>query len=158
MEGENYVQRNLELTHEEDEQTLRVAFASSDQHQVDQHFGSASRFAIYGFDEEQCELLQIAEFIPAQDGHQQQKIDQRLALLKGCLAVYCVAVGDSVVRQLWAHGIRPVRVEPGTPVTGLLKELQSEWYAEGSALRRQHQRQQRLLARRSGLCQPMEEE
>jgi nitrogen fixation protein NifX len=157
MNGSYYIKRTLEVTTESASTPIRVAFASSDQHQVDQHFGSASRFAIYGLDEGQCELLQIAEFIPDQDGHQQMKIDQRLALLQGCIAVYCVAVGDSVVRQLWAHGIRPVKVDMGSDVTQLIKEFQSQWYVPSSPLRRQHERQQKLQARRANFS-TMEEE
>ncbi|MFM2481683.1 NifB/NifX family molybdenum-iron cluster-binding protein [Celerinatantimonas sp. YJH-8] len=122
---------------------VRVAFASSDQHQVDQHFASTRRFAIYGLEPDHFQLLKIVELSEPPLGHHQQNIETRLDLLGDCLAVYTVAVGDAVVRQLWARGIRPVRVPEGTQIVRLLDELNQELSRQSSALRRQMKRNHR---------------
>lgn len=131
--------RELQVAGKENE-LVRVAFASSDQHLVDQHFASTRRFAIYGLNPEHFELLKIVELSEPPLGHHQQNIETRLDLLGDCLAVYTVAVGDAVVRQLWARGIRPVRVPEGTKIERLLDELSQELNRHSSALRLQMKR------------------
>ncbi|CAG9000792.1 MAG: hypothetical protein CENE_02799 [Candidatus Celerinatantimonas neptuna] len=133
------IRRQLQLAGCEGD-LLRVAFASSDQHQVDAHFASSHRFAIYGINQYHHQLLKIIELSEPPNRHHQQNIDTRLDLLSDCLAVYTVAVGDAVIRQLWARGIRPVRVPQGSQIIRLLDELQQELNRNSSPLRRQMMR------------------
>lgn len=128
--------RQLQLANASDN-FFTVAFASSDQHQVDQHFASASRFAVYGIGEKQLQLMKIIEMNEPPSGHRQDNIEMRLDILGECLAVYVVAVGDAVVRQLWERGVRPVRVAQGSSILALLGELQRELTRQRSPLRRQ---------------------
>ena len=105
---------------------LKVAFATSDRHCVDQHFGSAAAFVIYAFDRDQWQLLEVAQFGElAQDGNE-DKLSSKLDALEGCVAVYSQAVGASAVAQLKARGIQPMKVMPGTRITALLNDLQQE--------------------------------
>jgi nitrogen fixation protein NifX len=55
------------------------------------------------------------------------KVTSRIEVIDGCFAVYCNAVGEAVFRQLMTHGIRAIRVESGTPITELLRQLQDQW-------------------------------
>ncbi len=122
--------------------TVRVAFASSDMRQVDQHFGAATSFAIYGLSPEQYGLLEVAQFeAPAMDGNE-DKLGARIAALEGCSAVYCQAVGASAIAQLLSHGIQPIKVAAGasvpTLIEGLCAELRegpSAWLARAIRLR-----------------------
>ena len=108
------------------ESALKVAFASTDMNTVNQHFGSAGSFAIYGMDRDNIRLLELAQFeSSAQDGNE-DKLAARLQALEGCIAVYSQAVGASAVGQLKARGVQPVKVLPGTPVADLLESLQNE--------------------------------
>jgi len=112
--------------------TLKVAFATSDRKHVDQHFGSASAFVIYAVTPEQAVLLEVAQFENLlQDSHE-DKLAAKLALLEGCAAVYCQAVGGSAIRQLLQRSIQPLRVEEGAVIDHLLGELQQEWRTGGS--------------------------
>lgn len=120
--------RICDLTQDENAMTtrLKIAFATSDLNQVDQHFGSAQSFALYSVDMEQAELLEVVQFgALAQDGNE-DKLAAKLALLDGCAAVYCEAVGASAVRQIIAAGIQPVKVERGSPIAGLIEDFQTE--------------------------------
>jgi len=108
------------------ESALKVAFASTDMNTVNQHFGSAGAFAIYGLDRDNTGLLEVAQFgHSAQDGNE-DKLAARLQALEGCIAVYSQAVGASAVAQLKARGIQPIKVLPDTPVADLLVSLQDE--------------------------------
>lgn len=122
---------------------LKVAFATSDGKQVNQHFGSAQGFAMYAVTMEQSTLLEVAEFeAQAQDGNE-DKLGAKLALLEGCAAVYSQAIGASAIRQLLARNIQPVKVSEAAEIAELLVALQQElragpstWLAK--AIQRQH--------------------
>ncbi|QWA13510.1 nitrogen fixation protein NifX [Sodalis ligni] len=122
-------QRNLRVTTDSDsDYTLRVAFASSDLHHVNQHFGSTPRLAIYGVKPDRVNLLQVTDFM-IQPGHDLDKLAGRIAALDGCLSLYCVAVGESVFRQLLRVGVRAVSVPAATSIALLLTEIQENWNA-----------------------------
>jgi len=105
---------------------VKVAFASSDMQQVDQHFGAAESFAIYAVDMERVELLEVVQFGQlAMDGNE-DKLVAKISALDGCIAVYTQAVGASGVNQLKAKGIQPVKVSPGADVKDLLASLQDQ--------------------------------
>lgn len=108
------------------EQGFRVAFASADLKKVDQHFGSAERFAIYAVEKEGASLIEVFEFGQlTQDGNE-NKLLEKFVALEGCLAVYCLAVGPSAVRQLISLGIQPMKVQYGTLINNELMRLQQQ--------------------------------
>lgn len=108
----------------------RIAFASSDRRLVDQHFGAAEAFAIYELALEDqhiadARLVEVAQFHDADtamDGHE-GKLASKIALLEGCAAVYCNAVGASAIKQLLAAGIQPMKVDEGSAIDALLNSL-----------------------------------
>ncbi|MCG8314917.1 MAG: NifB/NifX family molybdenum-iron cluster-binding protein [Pseudomonadales bacterium] len=120
--------RKLDVISDDGEGTfLKVAFATTDRIQVDQHFGSARAFSIYGVNQEKRTLLNVCEFgeLVAQDGNE-DKVAIKLEILQDCIAVYCRACGASAVKQLLAAGIQPVKVAEGALVDELLDALQYE--------------------------------
>lgn len=105
---------------------LKVAFATSDMRQVDQHFGAARSFAVYALDCEKSCLVEAITFAPpAMDGNE-DKLAAKIAALAGCIAVYSQAVGASAINQLKAKGIQPAKVSPGAVIADLLASLQDE--------------------------------
>ena len=137
------VTRHLRVLDEDnDDSLLKVAFATSDRKTVNQHFGSAKCFAIYGVSPEAARLLTVTEFGDlAQDGNE-DKLTNKLEMLSECIAVYCRACGASAVRQLMAIGVQPVKVSEGAKISDLISALQQEliegpsnWLAK--AIRRQ---------------------
>jgi nitrogen fixation protein NifX len=109
------------------EWSMKVAFASSDYHHVDQHFGATPRLVIYGVKEDEVTLLRVVDFT-VQAGHQTEKLASRITALNDCVTLYCVAIGEAVFRQLLQVGVRAVRVPEDTPIVGLLQEIQQYWY------------------------------
>jgi nitrogen fixation protein NifX len=125
---------------------FRVAFASTDMHTVNQHFGSASSLAVYAVDMERTKLLEVFQFGEAEPHGEhaeepkasvmpnaptgaldfEDKLAAKIDALDGCIAVYTQAVGASAVGQLKAQGIHPVKVSAGAHISDLLESLQDE--------------------------------
>lgn len=127
------IQRQLKLLRTEieggvtmDKTGFKVAFASSDLKKVDQHFGSAERFAIYQVTPDEITLLEVSEFGSLDQDGNESKLLEKFVVLDGCIAVYCLAVGPSAVRQLMSLKIQPMKVAHGTPINATLRELQHE--------------------------------
>jgi len=119
--------RRLQVVDEGDSSTLlQVAFATADRETVDQHFGSAKSFVIYGVNFDDAKLLSITEFGQLNQDGNEDKLMEKLAVLEGCIAVYCRACGASAVRQLLAAGIQPVKVSEGMVIEDLIDALQQE--------------------------------
>jgi nitrogen fixation protein NifX len=117
--------RHLKLVHSTEAapiMSVKIAFASSDRKQVDQHFGAAEAFAIYELSEDDAKLIEAVEFHDSDtvmDGHE-GKLAAKIDLLSGCAAVYCNAVGASAIKQLLVAGIQPMKVPEGMLIDELL--------------------------------------
>ena len=122
------VTRQLRVLDDEsaDASLLKVAFATSDRKSVNQHFGSASCFAIYGVGPTESKLLTVTEFGDLNQDGNEDKLAIKLEVLNDCIAVYCRACGASAVRQLMSMGVQPVKVTEGAQITELIKALQQE--------------------------------
>lgn len=128
------LKRSLEIVTEEgSSDLLRVAFASSDQTTVDQHFGSTEQLVLYGVNPERQRLLSIAQFEALTSDENEARLAQKLAVLEGCIAVYSRACGASAVRRLLDVGVQPVKVVEGATIVELLHALQAELASGPSA-------------------------
>lgn len=112
--------------------SLKVAFATTNLKTVDQHFGSAERFAVYLIEPGASTLHSVAEFGQLQQDGNENKLVEKFALLDGCAAVFCHAIGASAIRQLLALGIQPLKVPEGASIAQLVENLKKE-LAEGPA-------------------------
>lgn len=143
------IERHLKVVEEGNTQMisntgLKVAFATTDMVHVNQHFGSAQSFAIYAVSIDGYQLVEAAQFGKlAQDGNE-DKLAVKIAMLEGCAAVYCQAVGSSAVRQLLAQGIQPVKVSEGAEIAALIEALKEElasgptaWLARAIAMQQE---------------------
>jgi len=117
--------RHLKLVHSTEAapaMSVKIAFASADRKTVDQHFGAAEAFVIYELSADDARLVEAVEFQDSDtsmDGHE-GKLAGKIALLDGCAAVYCNAVGASAIKQLMAAGVQPMKVPEGTALDELL--------------------------------------
>lgn len=105
---------------------LKVAFATTDLETVNQHFGSAKGFVIYGVDPEKFGLVEVAEFGLSQQNGDEDKLIEKIHMLDGCAAVFSQAIGASAIRQLVASGVQPLKVSEGSVIKDLLKSLQDQ--------------------------------
>ena len=131
-----HIDRNLSAISEE-EWSMKVAFASSDCRHVGHHFGATPRLVVYGVKKDEVTLLRVVEF-NVQPGHLEDKLACRMEALEDCMTVYCVAIGETVFRQLLQIGVRAVRVPEDTAIADLLLQTQLYWQDnERRATRRQ---------------------
>lgn len=102
---------------------LRIAFATDNRVDVNQHFGSTRGLVLYALDAERARLVGASEFPEeAMDGRE-DKLIARIDALAGCAAVYCLAAGASAVRQLLASGVQPMRLDEPAAIEPLLAQL-----------------------------------
>lgn len=118
--------------------TLDIAFATSDAMQLDAHFGSSPQFSVYRLSITGSEYIESIK-LPCTQGHNAQKIAARLNALTGCFAVYCLACGNPVRQQLLTQGIRVVVHPRNEAIDKLITQIQANWPGE-TALRQKKQR------------------
>jgi len=112
---------------------LKVAFASTDMRHVDQHFGSAKAFVMYAVDLDSATVTDAVEFGALDQDGNEDKLDAKIEALSECAAVYVQAIGGSAVTKLSRIGVQPMKVQPKTPITQLVEDLQCELRAGPSA-------------------------
>jgi nitrogen fixation protein NifX len=118
--------------------SLDIAFASSNETDLDEHFGSCHQLTIYRLTPDNSTYLESIKFTTEQ-GHNQQKISDRLAALTNCFAVYCLACGNPVRQQLLAQGTRVVIHPHNQNIDKLITQIQTNWPGK-IALRQTKQR------------------
>jgi nitrogen fixation protein NifX len=109
-----------------DESLLRVAFATSDGECVNQHFGSAQGFHVFGVSGNQAQLMATKSFPKELKDGNEDKLKPKLAWLHGCDLVYCGSVGGSATKQLIMLGAHPLVVKGGPDIEEIIEELQGE--------------------------------
>lgn len=105
---------------------IKVAFASTDMTHIDQHFGAAESFAIYAINPEEAQLVEATQFGKLDMDGNEDKLDAKIKVLEGCVAVYSQAVGASAVAKLKAASIQPIKVSAGAEIAALIEALQDE--------------------------------
>ena len=109
-----------------DENLLMVAFASSDGECVNQHFGSAQGFHVYGVNGGEATLMATKSFPKEKKDGNEDKLKPKLAWLNGCYLVYVGSVGGSATKQLIMLGAHPIVVKGGPDIEEIIEELQGE--------------------------------
>lgn len=109
------------------ENSLNIAFATSNERTLDEHFGSCHQLAIYRLTSNSSEHISTVTFAPSEAGHNQQKISERLASLENCFAVYCLACGNPVRKLLLAQGTRVVLHPQAELIENILPQIQANW-------------------------------
>lgn len=119
--------------------TLKIAFASDDKKHANQHFGSSPYLTIYTLTRDNITEVESINF-ELLEGNNKLKIASRLKVLKHCFAVYCLGCGNPVRQQLLAQGTRTVINKKNETIDSILKQVQKNW-PETIAIRQQ----QRLI-------------
>lgn len=118
---------------EQQKEKIRVAFASIGLKEVNQHFGLADGFAIYEISADGYVMQEGAEFDPSKSyhpGHSEDKLTDKIDLIKDSVAVYSNAVGPRAVTRLLERDIHPIKVDEGTSIIELVEELQKQLQGE----------------------------
>lgn len=117
-------ERELKLVNEQSQGSTQayIAFATSDRFHVNQHFGSAKTFLVFGFSNGHWQVVKAIEYPEQPAGHDADKLAHRVQTLAQCQQIYCNEVGPSAVRRLLQQNIQPLKVAVGTSIKSLLKQ------------------------------------
>ena len=75
---------------------------------------------------DEVQLIEATQFGKLEMDGNEDKLDAKIKVLDGCVAVYSQAVGASAVAKLKAVNIQPVKVSAGADIRELLNALQDE--------------------------------
>jgi nitrogen fixation protein NifX len=112
---------------------MKVAFATTDGEQVDEHFGRAGMFAIYEITDKGSTFVEIRKFSdgmdksvtdtkdlgPLHDDAVQNKVDR----LADCKLIYLTEIGGPSAARLVKKGIMPMKVKEIVSIESALSQL-----------------------------------
>jgi nitrogen fixation protein NifX len=112
---------------------MKVAFATTDGNNVDEHFGRAGMFAIYEMTEGGFHFVEMRKFAdgmdkavvdtkdmgPLHDNAVQGKVDR----LADCKLIYLTEIGGPSAARLVKKGIMPMKVKEPVSIENALKQL-----------------------------------
>lgn len=103
--------------------TMKVAFASSDNHHIDQHFGWAEKFAIWEVQMDQASFSGMVQMEAAGD-NAEDKIQARIDALLDCSIVYVNQIGGPAAAKLVAKRIHPLKSKGEETISQVVEKLQ----------------------------------
>jgi nitrogen fixation protein NifX len=98
--------------------TIRVAFATNDNENIDAHFGSAKQFNVYDISSDGFDITTIIKI-------DDKDTDKTVALLEGCDIVYFVNIGPTAAAKIINSGIFPIKYKEVVGIDEELKKLVS---------------------------------
>jgi nitrogen fixation protein NifX len=103
---------------------MKVAFATKDMSNIDEHFGWAKQFAIY---EVNKDGFSLAGVVKTQEGVDQEdeKINSKIEAISDCSIVYCQAIGPTAAAKVIKNHIHPIKVEKPMSIDEALTSLQT---------------------------------
>jgi nitrogen fixation protein NifX len=112
---------------------MKVAFATTDEKNVDEHFGRAGMFAIYEFTNSGFRFIETRKFA---EGRDQAVVDTRdmgllhdnavqskVDRLADCKLIYLTEIGGPSAARLVKKGIMPMKVKEPVAIETALQQL-----------------------------------
>ena len=107
--------------------SLRVAIATQDMKNLNAHFGSARRFAIYDVTPHEWSFVEAVSFDVVSDesgSHKTEgddKIARKVEGLTGCHLLFCLAIGGPSAAKVVSAGIHPVKIQQAQSIDEVLE-------------------------------------
>ena len=112
---------------------MKVAFATTDGKQVDEHFGRAGMFAVYELTDKGASFVELRKFSdgmdttvtdtkdlgPLHDSAVQAKVER----LADCKLIYLTEIGGPSAARLVKKGIMPMKVKEVVLIESALNQL-----------------------------------
>ncbi|WP_172328117.1 nitrogen fixation protein NifX [Mangrovicoccus sp. HB161399] len=107
---------------------LRVAIATNDMENLNAHFGSAKKFAVYDVTKTGHAFVEVHEFakFTKQSGKhddQDDKITPKIEAIAGSAILFALAVGGPSAAKLVKAGIHPIKRKGPEPITEVLEQV-----------------------------------
>ena len=106
---------------------IRVAIASQDMKNVNAHFGSARKFAIYDVSKTGWNLVETVAFDTVSDeqgkhaADGEDRITPKVDALAGCHLLFCLAIGGPSAAKVVRAKIHPIKVTEVQSVDAVLE-------------------------------------
>jgi nitrogen fixation protein NifX len=101
---------------------MRVAFASSNNHHIDQHFGWAEKFAIWDVRMDEARFVGLVQ-VQSTGDDAEDKIEARLGALSDCAIVYVTQIGGPAAARLVANKIHPIKSKGEETIPEVVEKL-----------------------------------
>lgn len=101
---------------------MKVAFASKDLENINDHFGWAKQFAVYEVNKDGYDLVEVIK-TPEDKEEEDDKINYKIDSLNGCAIVYCEAIGPTAAAKVVKARIHPMKVKEPTTIEDANKQL-----------------------------------
>jgi len=106
---------------------IRVAIATQDMKNLNAHFGSAKKFAIYDVTRTGWNLIETVAFDTVSDEQGthaaggEDRIAPKVAALAGCHLLFCLAIGGPSAAKVVSAKIHPIKVAAVQSVDAVLE-------------------------------------
>jgi len=110
---------------------IRVAIATQDMKNLNAHFGSAKKFAVYEVSKSGWNLVETVAFETVSDergthaAEGEDRITPKIEALKGCHLLFCLAIGGPSAAKAVAAKIHPIKVQQAEPLSAILERTRS---------------------------------
>jgi nitrogen fixation protein NifX len=112
---------------------MKVAFATTDGRQVDEHFGRAGTFAVYDLTTAGCRFVEMRKFADGIDTAvtstreqgqvHEDAVQGKVDRLADCKLIYLTEIGGPSAARLVKKGIMPMKVKEPLSIENALKQL-----------------------------------
>lgn len=102
---------------------MKIAFASSNGENIDQHFGWSKQFYLYEVTKESSEVLSIIDSWDEPEG-EKEKLNYKIGTIHEADIMYCTQIGPTASKMIQASGVHPVRVAENETIIDAITKLQ----------------------------------
>ncbi|MGD0281945.1 MAG: nitrogen fixation protein NifX [Dissulfurispiraceae bacterium] len=112
---------------------MKVAFATTDGVNVDEHFGRAGLFAVYELTDKDYQFVEMRKFAEGRDTEientkgegqlHEKKVESKVAKLADCKIIYLTEIGGPSAARLVKKGIMPIKVKEIVSIKESLEKL-----------------------------------
>ncbi len=112
---------------------MKIAFATTDGVNVDEHFGRAGKFAVYELTREGYRFVEMRKFAEGRDSAieetkgkgkiHEDRVQSKVERLADCKIIYLTDIGGPSAARLARKGMMPVKVKEVIAIEEALKKL-----------------------------------
>ena len=109
---------------------IRVAVATNDLKEVNAHFGSAKKFAVFAVTPEDTRFVDAFAFDMTSDESGKHVTDgdrlgPKVEALAGCNLLFCLAIGGPAAARVVGAKVHPIKLEKPESIASVLARVQS---------------------------------
>ncbi|MEW6715451.1 MAG: nitrogen fixation protein NifX [Nitrospirota bacterium] len=112
---------------------MKIAFATTDEINVDEHFGRAGMFVIYELMKDGYEFLETRRFAEGRDAAIEEtkgmgqvhddRVQMKVDKLEDCKIIYLTEIGGPSAARLVKKGIMPIKVKEPVSIEESMQKL-----------------------------------